>query len=93
MVDTWGRWMEEKDYSTYPKEKWCDYDHMAVFIREQGYEPKTTMENLMTMIFAYYEGALWDEEYYNDDGGSEFNIDDCKVYALESGFCEFDYYC
>ena len=44
MVDTWGRWMEEKDYSTYPKEKWCDYDHMAVFIREQGYEEKTTQE-------------------------------------------------
>lgn len=93
MVDTWGRWTEEKDYNTYPKEKWCDYDRMAVFIREQGYEPKTTMENLITMIFAHYEGALWDEEYHNDDGGNEFNIEDCKVYALENRFCEFDYYC
>lgn len=51
MVDTYGRWTEEKDYSTYPKEKWCDYDYMAAWIREQGYEPKTDMENLITMIF------------------------------------------
>lgn len=40
MVDTYGRWTEEKDYSTYPKEKLCDYDYMAIWIREQGYEPK-----------------------------------------------------
>lgn len=55
MVDTYGRWTEEKDYSTYPKEKWCDYDYMAAWIRKQGYEPKTDMENLITMIFSYYE--------------------------------------
>lgn len=36
MVDWFGRWTEEKDYSQYPKEKWCDYDYMAVWIREQG---------------------------------------------------------
>ena len=35
MVDTYGRWTEEKDYNTYPKEKWCDYDYMAAWIREQ----------------------------------------------------------
>ena len=33
MVDTYGRWTEEKDYSTYPEEKMCDYDKMAVWIR------------------------------------------------------------
>lgn len=92
MVDTWGRWTEEKDYSTYPKEKWCDYDHMAVFIREQGYEPETTMENLISMMFAHYEVALQDEEYYNE-GEIEFTIDGCKEYVLESGISEFDYYC
>ena len=49
MVDQWtGKWTEEKDYSTYPKEKWCDYDCMAAWIREQKYEPKTSME-----IFSY----------------------------------------
>lgn len=93
MVDTWGNWIEEKDYSKYPKEKWCDYDYMAVFIREQGYEPKTTMENLINMIFLHYESALEDERYYNDEEEYEFNIENCKVYAIETGFNEFDYYC
>lgn len=33
MVDQWtGKWTEEKDYSVYPKEKWCDYDYMATRI-------------------------------------------------------------
>ena len=36
MVDWFGRWTEEKDYSQYPKEKWCDYDYMAAWIRKQG---------------------------------------------------------
>ena len=35
MVDAYGRWIEEKDYSTYLKEKWCDYDYMAAWIRKQ----------------------------------------------------------
>lgn len=63
MVDTYGRWTEEKDYSTYPKEKWCDYDYMAAWIRKQGYEPKTDMENLITMIFSYY--LLYGLFYYD----------------------------
>lgn len=54
MVDTYGRWTEEKDYSTYPKEKLCDYDYMAIWIREQGYKPKTDMENLISNIFCFY---------------------------------------
>lgn len=29
MVNNLGQWIEEKDYNTYPKEKWCDYDYMA----------------------------------------------------------------
>ena len=51
MVDTYGRWTEEKDYSTYPKEKWCDYDYMAAWIREEGYTPETSMENLISTMF------------------------------------------
>lgn len=58
MVDTYGRWTEEKDYSVYPKEKWCDYDYMTIWIREQGYTPETSMENLITMIFSYYEEEI-----------------------------------
>jgi hypothetical protein len=88
MVDYYGNWTEEKDYSVYPKDKWCDYDHMAAFIREKEYKPKTTMENLISMIFAHYESVLEDN---NEE--CEFNIEDCKMYAIENGFCEFDYYC
>ena len=55
MINNLGQWEESKDYSTYPKEEWCDMDYMAVWIRSKGYEPKTSMENLITMIFGYYE--------------------------------------
>lgn len=38
MVDQWtGEWTEEKDYSKYPKEKWCDCDYIAAWNREQNY--------------------------------------------------------
>ena len=57
MVDFLGRWTEEKDYSTYPKEKWCAYDEMAVWIRSKGYEPQTSMENLITMMFLQVAAA------------------------------------
>lgn len=78
-------WIEEKDYSTYPKEKWCDYDRMAVWIRSKGYEPKTSMENLIDIIFLYYEGEL-------EETDEEFSIEGCKEYVEASGISEFDYY-
>ena len=95
MVDTYGRWIEEQDYSTYPKEKWCDYDHMVAWIREQEYEPKTSMENLISMIFAYYEGEIGSH-------ASEFDIvsgnfvgtytEACQAFVEASGgISEFDY--
>lgn len=98
MVDTWGNWTEEKDYNVYPKEKWCDYDYMAVFIREQGYEPKTTMENLISMIFLHFDNPDNFGEYDEETGfggyGEEFTIEMCKEYVMASGgFYEFDYYC
>lgn len=49
MVNNLGQWTEEKDYSTYPKEKWCDYDYMAAWVRSEGYEPETSMENLISI--------------------------------------------
>ena len=93
MIDYYGNWIEEQDYNKYPKEKWCGYDYIAVWIRDNGYEPKTTMENLITMIFLHYESALESEEFYGKEN-YEFNIDCCKEYVLMSGgFKEFDYYC
>ena len=85
MVTQYDKWIEEKDYTNYPTEKMCDYDYMAVWIREQNYEPKTTMENLITMIFLHYDGDL-------EDSGAEFTIDGCKQFVRESGGIElFDY--
>lgn len=95
MVDTYGRWMEEKDYSTYLKEKWCDYDHMAAWIRGRGYEPKISMEHLISMIFTHYEGEIgshvseFDTESGNFDGTY---TEACQAYVEASGgIKEFDY--
>lgn len=95
MVDTYGRWTEEKDYSTYPKEKWCDYDYMAAWIREKGYEPETSMENLISMVFSHYECEIgnhvseFDTESGNFDGTY---TDGCKAFVEASGgLREFDY--
>ena len=85
MVDWFGGWTEEKDYSTYPKEKWCTYDEMAVWIRSKGYEPQTTMENLITMMFLHYDGECEEQE-------KEFSIEDCMEFVECSGGIEmFDY--
>lgn len=85
MVDFFGRWTEEKDYSTYPKEKWCDYDHMAVWIRSWGYIPQTSMENLISMIFAHYEACSYDDN-------ETFSIEGCIEFVENSGgIREFDY--
>lgn len=85
MVDQFGRWTEEKDYATYPEEKWCTYDHMAVWIRSEGYEPKTTMENLIAMMFLHYYGEC-------DEQDEEFSVEGCIQFVEESGgIREFDY--
>lgn len=94
MVDTWGNWMEEKDYSTYPKEKWCDYDYMAAWIREQGYEPKTDMENLITMILLYYESEIEDGESDYDTENGNFDgtyIEAVQTYVQDNGISNFDF--
>jgi hypothetical protein len=98
MVDYYGRWTEETDYTTYPKEKWCDYDVMANHLRNTGYEIKTNMENLITMIFLHYECQIEiDEKGYfeienrNKDGCS-LNLADIICYVEASGgIKEFDY--
>lgn len=100
MVDYYGRWTEEQDYSKYPKEKWCDYDYMAIWIRKYGYEPETSMENLISNImlshdwddnvvkFGYY--ALKDERKFPDN--MMVYIPDIAEYVRDSGgLSEFDY--
>ena len=87
MVDWYGNWFEEKDYTNYPMDEWCDYDHMAVWIRKNGYEIKTNMENLITIIFLHFDGEL-------EETNAEFTIEGCKRFVEESGgLAVFDYYC
>lgn len=100
MVDRYGRWHEEEDYSVYPKKEWCDYDYMANWIRSVGYEPETSMENLIDMIFISYDFELEDSnrEFYSDitesENGLMISIEDVSCYVEDSGgFEEFDYYC
>jgi hypothetical protein len=58
---------------------------MAVWIRNNGYEPQTTMENLIDMIFLRYEGECEEQE-------KEFSIEGCIEFVESSGgIREFDY--
>lgn len=94
MVDQWtGEWTEEKDYSIYPKDKLCDYDYMAAWIREQKYEPKTSMENLITNIFLYYDCEIEDKDssYRIDNGNFDSEIEAIQAYVTAIGLSEFDY--
>ena len=98
MVDQWtGKWTEEKDYSTYPKEKWYDYDYMADWIRKQGYEVKTDMESLIANIFdAYSEevDGFWVSEFDTENGNFDGTYTEAVQAFVEAsgGLNEFDYY-
>ena len=87
MVNNLGQWTEEKDYTNFPKGKRCDYDEMAILIRQSKYEIRTTMENLINMIFLHFEGEMENTE------GLYFSIDNVMEYVNTSGgFKEFDYF-
>lgn len=95
MVDVYGRWTYEPDT---PEENKCDCDRIADWVREEGYEPKTNIENLVHMIIAHFDNPDHYGEYDAETGcggyGDEFTIEECKRYVEESGgFKEFDYFC
>lgn len=81
MVDWYGRWIPEDDYTKYPAEKMCDCDRIAKRIMDDGYFPRTDIKNIVEMVLAYYD--------YDDD----FNLDECFEYVEDSGgWKEFDYW-
>lgn len=88
MVNQWtGEWSEEADYSTYPKEEWCMYDHLANEIRKSGYKIKTTMENLITIILLSVDGAVDDGVGIDKDNPKDI----IEWVRKQGGFIEFDY--
>lgn len=100
-MGTYG-WKANEDYSTYPEEKWCDYDYIAVWIKNLGYRPKTNIENLVEKIVAHYDLYLEDNKksFYTDIEKSEnqdgwmISTNDVVCFVEENGgLLEFDYEC
>ena len=85
-----------------PESEWCDYDWLAWYIRKQGYEPETTMENLCTMVFLHYEGELEGSGHSSFAGLEDrrpypmclmIDVNDVGAYVEASGgWKEFDYW-
>lgn len=89
MVDYMERWTPEKDYSKYPKNKWCKYDFMANAIIKSGYKVKTSLENIITIIFLQVENAIENGCDIVDD-----SPEDIMLWVKENGgLQEFDYEC
>lgn len=99
MVNYLGKWEENKDYRDFPQEHWSDMDYMAVWIRSTGYKPKTSMENLIKIILAFYDNdvpafpgcfAIPDKRPYPDN--LMINIPDVEAYVNANGGLErFDF--
>ena len=67
-------------------------------ILADGYKPKTTMDNLISMIILSFDCDDNYGEYDEESGcggyGEEFTLEECFRYVEESGgYAEFDYYC
>lgn len=93
MVDVYGRWTYEPDT---PEEKKCDLDRLADWIMENGYKPKTSVENLAFMIMIHFDRpdnyGEENEETGSGGYGESYTLEECKRYVEDSGgFSEFDY--
>jgi hypothetical protein len=102
MIDYYGHWKANKDYSDFQEKEWCDLDYVASWIKEKGYQPKTSIENLCWMILNHYDFdeekiekgyfAIKDERAYPDN--LMVYIPDVECYVEASGgIAEFDYDC
>ena len=98
MVDRYGNWTYEPNT---PEVEKCDMDRIADLITASGYEPETTLENVVCMIISCYEGELDEEgkEYYAipdvrpyPENLFTINAEDVAAYVEDmGGFKEFDY--
>ena len=79
----------EETYGTY-------YKKIEKKIIEDGYKPKTSMENLISMIILHFDCddnyGEYDEETGMGGYGEEFTLEECFRYIEEfGGYSEFDY--
>lgn len=69
----------------------------TIWIRKQGYEPETSMENLITNIFAFYESEIENHVSDYDTKNGNFNgsyTEAAQAFVRDSGgLSEFDYEC
>ena len=96
MIDYYGRWTAETDYTEFPEDKMCDCDRIARAAMEDGYKPETDYTNLTTMVLLYFDSPDNYGEYDPDTGcggyGDSFTVEECLRYVEESGgWREFDY--
>lgn len=85
-ITSTGEWVEELNYSTYPKENWCSFDIIAYWIRGYGYSPKTSMKNLILNILSFAE------DHFENKNVVDYSSDDIKSFVLENGgFDKFDF--
>ena len=73
------------------------YSDIERWIVKENYEPKTTMENLVSMIVLSFDCddnyGKYDKETVCGGYGEKFTLEECKRYVEESGgLREFDYY-
>ena len=78
-------------YATY-------YKDIEKKILDDGYEPETSMDNLISMIILHFDCddnyGEFDEETGMGGYGEEFTLEECFRYVAESGgYAEFDYEC
>ena len=81
----------EGTYETY-------YQEIEKKILEDGYKPKTSMDNLISMIILSFDCddnyGEFDEATGMGGYGEEFTLEECFRYVEESGgYAEFDYEC
>ncbi|MBR1374281.1 hypothetical protein IJ556_07530 [bacterium] len=95
MVDYYGKWTYNKRVN--PR-RMCDMDYVAQLVDQDGYEPVTSMENIVSVIVLLYNGYLMDHgvSFYSvepDDDELHINADDVAEFIEDNGgFSEFDYY-
>lgn len=91
MINHQGQWFPDEDYSEVEEKDMCDYDCVAQYVQEQGYNPKTTMRNLADCLL----DSFTDEEDYQPKYLDNYMINIAMLATFvdeNGGISEFDYY-